>query len=161
MVQMHRTISVNVDQSSRLIEMGERKRNTKLDGRECNALFQNGILLIKGRNLFPASPVAAGFFQRFDNFKRDIVFNFLPVGRHISPARIKIALAHIKRIEARLDGNRIHHPLDKNHSLRAAKTTKRCVGNRIGAKPARFDMIGRKEIGIVAMEHGAITHTLA
>ena len=52
MVQMHRTIRIDMDKSPRLIEMGERKRNAKLDRRERNAFFQNRILPVKCGDLF-------------------------------------------------------------------------------------------------------------
>ena len=53
MIEMHRTIRIDMDKGPRLIEMGERKRNTKLDWRERNAFFQNRILFVERRDLFP------------------------------------------------------------------------------------------------------------
>ncbi len=158
---MHRAIRIDMDKGARLIEMGERERNAELDRRERNAFFQNRILLVESRDLLPPRPVAARFFQRLDNLKGDIVFNLLPVGRHIAPAPIEIALAHIERIKARFNRDGIHHPLGKHHALRPAKAAERRIGNRIGAQPPRLDVIGRIEIGIVRMEHGAVAHALA
>ena len=62
------------------------------------------------------------------------------------------------RIHPQRVGHVIHHPLDPEHPLRAAKAAKCGRRLRVGFHPVRCDPQMIQQIGVVRMQHCAIGH---
>ena len=74
---------------------------------------------------------------------------------------VKVALPHQQRIKAKCCRNVIHDPFHSEHALRATKAAKGGGGLRIGPQTVAFDPNIGKEIGIVSMQHCAVSHRQA
>ncbi len=100
--------------------------------------------------------VARAFGQLFDQRGGDIVLDRHMVGRDVAAGTVEVAPADFERVEAEVERDRIHHPLDRDHPLRAAEAAKGGVGNGVGFQALADDLCGREIIAIVGMEHRAI-----
>ena len=101
------------------------------------------------------------------------IFNLLPVRRALirgpfllaqntsRAERIKVLLAHRQRIKPEFSRNMIHHPFNPDNPLRPAKTSIRSGGLGVGAKAMTADFNIGQMIGIIGVQHGAITHRQA
>jgi hypothetical protein len=78
------------------------------------------------------------------------------IGREIGTGTQQVGLAHVERIAPGLMRDGVHHALDGEHALRAAKAPERRVGGDVGAQAPRADRDNRRIIGVGGMEHGAV-----
>ena len=68
----------------------------------------------------------------------------------------QIGFAHVERIEATLARDRVHHPLDGDHALRAAEAAKGGVGDGVGLEAARDDRDVGQPVAVAGVEHRAV-----
>ena len=87
-----------------------------------------------------------------------VVLDRLVVGRAFEARAQKIGLAHVERIEAALARDRVHHPLDGDHALRAAEAAKGGVGDGVGLEAAGQDRNIRQPVAIAGVKHRAVTN---
>src|SRR5450631_1048118 len=90
-----------------------------------------------------------------------MIFNGLAIWREIASVAVEIGLAYVEGIETEMPGNGIDDALDGENALRATKTAKRRVGNRVGFDAPGVYPVCRQEIGVVGMKHRAVDHACA
>ncbi len=85
-----------------------------------------------------------------------VVLDRLIVGRAFAARAQQVGFAHVERIEAALARDRVHHPLDGDHALRAAEAAKGGVGDGVGLEAARDDRDVGQPVAVAGVEHRAV-----
>src|ERR1035438_4289098 len=90
-----------------------------------------------------------------------MIFHGLAIRREITSVAIEIGFAHVEGIETEMPSNGVDDALDGEYALRAPKTAKRRVGDRVGFDALGMNPVCRQEIGVVGMKHRAVDHSCA
>ena len=141
---------------ARLVEVGSGEADPELDGRECDAAADRGMIGIEAHDRLAPRRIFGAFRQFGDQLRGDIVLDNHVIGRHVAPRPVQIGLPHRDRIAPQRGGDRIHHPLDREHPLRPAEAAEGSVGDGVGAETVRDDLDRGEVIAIVRVEHGAV-----
>ena len=158
MVQMHRSVLINMDQCARLIKEGRGKGNTELDWRNRNTALDHRALRIERVDFLAALAIVARCQNIVRQFRKDVILDRHVIGRRVAVGcPVIVDDPHIKRIAANRHGDFIDDPFNRNHALRPAKASKRGIGHQIGFAAIGPDFDIAKEISIVGMEHRTIT----
>ena len=130
---MDRPVGIDMDERAGLVEMDQREGNAEFDRRQRKAALDIAAAGVEGRDLPPPRPVIGGKFELLDHRRqRRGILDQLAERRPVGAGAVEIGLSHIERVEPALMGDRIHHALDRQHALRAAKTAKGGVGDGVG-----------------------------
>ena len=158
MVQMNGPVGIYMHQRTRLIQKGGVEGNTKLHWRQGNAALDHRAVGIEGCNRGAALVIFRIISQLLDNILKNTILDRLPVRCHTMTVggvmRIKIAAAHLKRVELHFMRDRIDHPFNSQHALWPAKPAKGGIRLRMGLAAMRNHTHVRHIIGIVSMAHG-------
>jgi hypothetical protein len=122
MVEMHRTIGIDMHKRASLVEMGECEGNAELDWRQRQSPAKDRVFGIEGRNLAAPGTIVRGLFEPGDDLGRDVIPDLHAIGRGDALAAVEIDLPHVERVLPGLNRDCLHHPLGKQHALRPAKT---------------------------------------
>ena len=71
---------------------------------------------------------------------------------------VKVALAHIQRVQAQLARNVAHDGFGHDHALRPAEAAKGGVALGIGFAAVRGDGHILQKVGVIDMKHGPVGH---
>src|SRR6202035_5620635 len=117
MIEMNRTILVDMNQSAGLIEDGEREGNAELHRRQRDPALEDRRRGVEFRDFAPAAAVIRGPLQLLDQpLDHVVIFHGLAVRRDITAATVEISLAHIERIAAEVVGDGIDDAFDREHA---------------------------------------------
>ena len=156
MAHQHGAIGIDVHERARLVEVLQGEGDPELDGRERHPLPEKLVVLVEGRDALAPLPVVAGFLERAHDPRDGVVADLHAIGRDVPPAAVKIALAHVQRVQTEPAGDVVHHPFGEHHALRPAETPERRVRDRVGPDPPRQNPRARIVVGVVGMEHGPV-----
>lgn len=155
MVQLDRTVGVDVHQCPGLIEIDQSEGNSEFDRNQRNAPLQHRASLVPGPDLGPALCVIRGDFQFGDNVLNDVVFDGHVIMRRHAVFRphsaVEVQLADIQRVFACRMGDRLDDPLHAHHALRPAKTSEGGVRDRMRLAAIRPDQRIRQIVAIVGV----------
>ncbi len=96
-IHKHRTIGINVNQRTCLIEVRHIERDAELHRRQHKTLLENLVVRFELVDLGAATAIFARLFQLRDQLINDVVFDGLPVRRFVVlRLAIKIRAAHVE-----------------------------------------------------------------
>ena len=159
MVDQHGAIHVHVHEGAGLVQMRDVEGDAEFQGRECQALLQNGAGLVVGVDGEAPRAVIAALFQFRDEFMDHVVDDFLAIRRDIASfhivAAIEIEQADIERIALQMAGDFIDHVLDGDGALRPAEAPESRVRLRIRLAAGGADIHVGQVICVVKVADGA------
>ena len=176
MVQHDRAVLIHMHQGTRLIEMGQRKGNPELHGRQCDTALQHRTTRIPCGDRPPPRLIVARRLQFVGQSPKDKIRDRHPVGRHVlfltrsilgggprgtggrrPPSLVVVIhLPHSRRVHPQSVRHVIHHPLDADHALRSAEPAKRRGALVVGFQSMTFNTDVGQIIGVVRVQHCAI-----
>ena len=118
--------------------------------------FSVGLISLNALICRRRAAVVARHLAAVDEAGQHVVVDRHAVRRDVAALAVKVALAHIERIDLERPGDLVDHALRHHHSLRAAEAAERGVRHRVGLHPPGGDRRRRQVIGIVGVEHRAI-----
>ena len=158
-IEMDGAVRIDMHQCARLVERDQGEGDAEHHRRQRDAPFDERVRRIEGLDALAPRPVVAGSLEVVDDGGLGlIVLDRLPVGRLLEPGAKQIGLAHVERIEPALAGDRVHRPLDRDHSLRPAEAAEGGVGDRVGLEPAGGDRGARQPVAVAGVKHRAVDH---
>ena len=80
------------------------------------------------------------------------------VARGGAGGRIVVASPQLDRIKTQIMGDVVHHPLNTDHALRAAKAAIGGGALQVGLQAVAFNADRGDRIGVVGVQHGAVRH---
>ena len=159
MVQVDRTVGVDVDQRASLIEEGGGKADAEFYRSQRQAFLQYWALGIERADFFAALGVVTAGFQLGGHLVDNVVLDGLVVVGDVALGlAVVVGLAHFQRVFAEAAGDRIHDFLDGDHALRAAEAAVGGVRRSIGLAAVTVDGGVAEEVGVVGVEHCAVNN---
>ena len=161
-IEMDRAVGIDVDKRGGLVERDERERDAEHHRGQRDASLDDRARRVEGGDPFAAGAIVARNLELLDDRPLGlVVLDRLIVGRAIEARAQQVGLAHVERIEAALARDRVHHPLDGDHALRAAEAAKGGVGDGVGLEAARDDRDVGQPVAVAGVEHRAVARLLA
>src|SRR5271166_2493862 len=154
---MDRAVAIDMHQRSGLVHRDQGEGDAEHHRRQRDAALDDRARRIQGGDAGAPRTVFARGFQLLDEFGLGlVVLDRLAVRGALATSAQQIGLAHVERVESALPRDRVHHAVDRQHPLRAAKTAEGGVGNRVGLPTARGDRHIRQLVAVAGMEHRPI-----
>ena len=156
MVDDDRTVGIDIDQRTGLIEVRRVERDTEFHRRQCNATLDDRARVVLGAQGGATRAIVTAALQLGHDVVQDVVFDWLTVMRFVAVSEaVEVDSAHIKRIAAECVSDFVHDLLDQEHALRPAKAAERGVRHlvRLAQKVADAHML--KVVRIVDVAHCA------
>ena len=157
-IELYRAVGINVKQRTRLIEMLQGKRNSKLHWGQCESTFEYRAGLIEGPNSLSPRAVIRARFESLNQRPDNMLLDRLPIMGGIAPVgcSVEVVLSDVKGVETGGRGNLLNNIFDCEHALWATKSAERGVRHRIGFNAVTTNISCRQEVGIVRMKHRSI-----
>src|SRR3989338_7883582 len=153
-VQVNRTIGVDMDQRAGLVEEGGGKADTEFHRGQRQAFLQHGALGVERADFFAALGVVTAGFQLGGHLVDNVVLDGLVVVGDVALGlAVVVELAYFQRVFAQTARDRIHDLFNGDHALRAAETAVGGVRSGVGLAAVAIDGGVAEEVGVVGMEH--------
>ena len=139
-IEMDRAVGIDVHQRAGLVQRDQRERDAEHHRRQRDAALEDRARRVEGARCGRGARDSRSTLELLDHRRLRLeVLDRLAVGRAVEAGAQEIGLAHVERIEAALARDRVHHPLDRDHALRAAETAEGGVRDGVGLQPPRAD----------------------
>jgi hypothetical protein len=99
-IEVNRTVGIDVHQGARLIQVDQGEGDAELDRRQRQTLLEQAALPIESLNPGAPGAVIRGRFQLVDQPADDGLLDGHAIGRHVPAGLVEVLLAHVQGVEA-------------------------------------------------------------
>ena len=157
MIEHHRSVGVDMQQTPGLIEMRRRERNAELHRRQRDAALHIRARRVERSDRAAPGMIVGALLEIGDDVVNHVVDDRLPVVCDVAFGdAVQIRFAHGERVFAERTRDVVDHLLDTQHALRSAETAERGVRHGVRFAAKRLDRHILQVITVIAVKHRAI-----
>ena len=156
-VDQHAAVGIDMHQCAGLVELRGGEADAELHRRECQPALQGGLHGVPSGDLGAARAVTAAFGKLGDQRLQDVVLHRHAVVRGVAlGGSVKIAQAHIQRVQAQGSGDVAQDHFGHHHALRSAEAAKRRMALLVGFAAVGINRYMFQKIRVVGVEDGTV-----